>query len=1119
MTFRIIASDGQINKNIHHHKHKNQKVLIGSCLITIKITDINDNLPIFDQQEYEYRLDENKALAGTRLIRVHATDKDDGLNGLIKYSLMDQTISLSLMNTIGISNQQKPQNIHIRNLFEIDENTGWISVSPNSNLDYEQIPIYRLSVKAQDCGLSNSMPVYSNVIIYLNDINDNKPQINITLPSSIDDVNNNLSMENNEIVLSEWTVQDTFVAQIIVSDLDSGLNGKVKLELSQLKRKTKQSDQNDDFKNRNDWEESRDFNLVHLFNNIYSLMTIQPLDRETFDKYLINITACDYGLPTALKSNFAFTIKIEDENDNKPVLLDIPGVMKLNESTKTPYFEFKLVELNSSSLEMNKNVDDWVTIGHIKAVDYDLGENSLIKYDIELLNSCNTSLKAFEDRKKYFKIEHYTGVLKAKKHIFDRELCERYEFALNFIDNPNSDKNSNKISTKLFIELTDINDNEPIFEKSFYKFDLHENSLSKNSFGQVKAFDNDKPNTTHSLVRYSIYNNDEDINSLFKINETTGELYQIKELDYESTHFYEFQVIAYDNLNLTGSLFSICSVRIDIVDMNDNYPIFISPSDSTQPLLFSIESLFKNQHSDSDYQYNLINLFKINATDMDSDSNNKLAFKIEKQIKLIQKNQLNDYSSDEISNQEITNLFDCDPYTGLVSIKLNIMNKTSTKNDKFDANRVSSHSTAKIGGLFKLSSLNNNNHKRNTKVSSNEILNSFNDLANIEGIYGLVIKINDLPNKKLANTQLSTKAYVFIAITRGSIDLNNQTYLDKNQDFMKNNIVLLKQLISEIKLNNGSHKYEQDLYQYEYDDYVITNDNSLKYFNGLTDQDYKFNKLITLYTHSASKFGKKKSNSKHLSSSSNKNKKNYLEKNALDELKNRIIEAFTGKNYKYFLIMLVSTGFIICFIIISLSMSIYFYKQRSKSQSPIEFNVDNYDKDKSYNRLNYNLNKETITKNYDVYERLNKNDTTTDFGSKRNSNSASTSSSSLTKTTNSSNCNPNISKKDNSANVSPKSISSSSEQNKNIYSHINSDVNTLDRCSNRYIGGEDEPHYSSIFKVILSFFSSNLIIIIGIFNYPKFKKNKNSNLVSKCQTNYLKISMLYFLFFRKFLIF
>ena len=54
LSFKIIARDGGGG----HNNAALDNSLIGSQLVTLKIVDLNDNLPVFDRSEYEYRLDE-----------------------------------------------------------------------------------------------------------------------------------------------------------------------------------------------------------------------------------------------------------------------------------------------------------------------------------------------------------------------------------------------------------------------------------------------------------------------------------------------------------------------------------------------------------------------------------------------------------------------------------------------------------------------------------------------------------------------------------------------------------------------------------------------------------------------------------------------------------------------------------------------------------------------------------------------------------------------------------------------------------------------------------------------------------------------------------------------------
>ena len=466
-----------------------------SQFVTLEVIDLNDNLPVFDRLEYEYRLDESSATPGTKLIRVHATDNDDGPNGLVKYSIVDATIQ---SDRVG----QQSQAVHIKNLFQIDETNGWIRVHNTAHLDYEQIPTYRLTIKAQDQGLSNSMPVYTNVIIYLNDVNDNPPVVTLTLPSTIDDFDTGNYEKEAKLIrnldISEWTRPDTFLAQVKISDADSNLNSKLKITLSQLKRSSFGRDQ---------WTASNDFALVHLFNNIYSLMTKERLDRETFDIYSLNITVSDSGQPKPLYTTHELTVAVKDENDNKPIFIN-------ENEQEVKAYEFNMVELKQMLPEK------WVQIGSVLATDKDISHNGQITYELKPLNTTNCSTTS-----NLFKVNAKTGVVKAKESALDREICDKYEFNIIARDNyksVNGGSVSNVIEAVLTVNLIDLNDNAPVFEQDFYRFEIVEN-LNAITFGKVRASDADKPNSKNSLIKYK-FANDMETNGFFRVDELTGDL-------------------------------------------------------------------------------------------------------------------------------------------------------------------------------------------------------------------------------------------------------------------------------------------------------------------------------------------------------------------------------------------------------------------------------------------------------------------------------------------------------------------------------------------------------------------------------------------------------------------
>jgi len=111
--FDIIARDGDNQTGLLH--------------VFVLINDINDSPPKFDQMIYKLNNISENISINSILIRVHATDDDDGVNGEINYYLINQN-----------------------NCFDINSITGDIRIK--CLLDYEIQSIYRLDIEARDGG-------------------------------------------------------------------------------------------------------------------------------------------------------------------------------------------------------------------------------------------------------------------------------------------------------------------------------------------------------------------------------------------------------------------------------------------------------------------------------------------------------------------------------------------------------------------------------------------------------------------------------------------------------------------------------------------------------------------------------------------------------------------------------------------------------------------------------------------------------------------------------------------------------------------------------------------------------------------------------------------------------
>ena len=258
------------------------------------------------------------------------------------------------------------------------------------------------------------------------------------------------------------------------------------------------------------------------------------------------------------------------------------------------------------------------------------------------------------------------------------------------------------------------------------------------------------------------------------------------------------------------------------------------------------------------------------------------------------------------------------------------------------------------------------------------------------------------------------------------------------------------------------------------------------------DLDRSLNKIIYAYSYAIA-------NGKILGASA---VNSLTSNNSFAQLKNELFNlAFNGKNYKFFLAFVIAACLMICFIVSSLCLTFYFYKQRqAKNKFPTSSN-----KKRATNNAAEIYNYATVNKeknNIGEFERLNaglEKSNRTSSNSSGSSAASTSSSTSLTKTTNStaasaqlittnSNRSPNLVVSSVSS-VSPASTNNSSESNQKFYTtnyetlqmnyssiDSSSNANTLDRPlqlrnngnnnmkGNTFMYG-DEPNYSSVFKV------------------------------------------------------
>ncbi|XP_049330724.1 protocadherin gamma-A11-like isoform X30 [Astyanax mexicanus] len=173
--------------------------------LNLKISDVNDNAPLFQHQSYTAYVLENNT-PGVSIFAVTAADKDSGNNARISYFLEDVLVNGVSASTYISVNADSGEILAVR------------------SFDYEQIKEFHIRVKAQDGG---NPPLSSNVsvTIVIQDQNDNAPQVLYPV-------------QTGGSVVAEMVPRSAevgyLVTKVVAVDVDSGQNAWLSYKLQKV---------------------------------------------------------------------------------------------------------------------------------------------------------------------------------------------------------------------------------------------------------------------------------------------------------------------------------------------------------------------------------------------------------------------------------------------------------------------------------------------------------------------------------------------------------------------------------------------------------------------------------------------------------------------------------------------------------------------------------------------------------------------------------------------------------------------------------------------------------------------------------------------------------------------
>ncbi|XP_041356869.1 protocadherin-9-like [Gigantopelta aegis] len=280
-----------------------------------------------------------------------------------------------------------------------------------------------------------------------------------------------------------------------------------------------------------------------------TIKTAEVLDREVECEFEVNC-----------RLSFDVGVYFKDTVTNTYDLNKIIRVHNILEdiNDNAPYFPHSEVTLS---------VPESVSINHVLltsgAIDLDTGPNNSVQiYDLQPKDS-------FFDLKVISNPDGSSDLGIVVKHLLDREEQNMFQVVILARDGGTEAKSG---TVTINIEVTDVNDNRPVFNKSVFNITVFEDIPIGKQILKLSASDADN-NLNGKISFHFSSRTSEKVKRLFHINETSGELYSLKYLDFEHDRKYQFLVEVKDFGS--PSLSSQASVTVNVADANDNAPQII----------------------------------------------------------------------------------------------------------------------------------------------------------------------------------------------------------------------------------------------------------------------------------------------------------------------------------------------------------------------------------------------------------------------------------------------------------------------------------------------------------------------------------------------------------------
>uniref|UniRef100_A0ABI8A462 Cadherin EGF LAG seven-pass G-type receptor 1 n=1 Tax=Felis catus TaxID=9685 RepID=A0ABI8A462_FELCA len=595
---------------------RNPGPLSATATVHIVVEDENDNYPQFSEKRYVVQVPEDVAV-NTPVLRVQASDRDQGQNAAIHYSI--------------VSGNLKGQ-------FYLHSLSGSLDVI--NPLDFEAIREYTLRIKAQDGGRPPLINSSGLVLVQVLDVNDNAP-IFVSSPFQA------AVLENVPLGHS--------VLHIQAVDADAGENARLRYRLVDTASASAGGGAGP---GPQDPAVPADFPF-QIHNSSGWITVCAELDREEVEHYRFGVEAVDHGSPP-MSSSASVSITVLDVNDNDPMFTQPVYELRLNEDAAVgssvltlrardrdanSVITYQLTGGNtrnrfalssqsggglitlalpldykqerqyvlavaasdgtrSHTAQVFINVTDANThrpvfqsshytvsvsedrpvgtsVAVIGATDEDTGENARITY-------------VLEDPVPQFRIDPDTGTVYTMTEL-DYEDQAAYTLAITARDNGIPQKSD---TTSLEILILDANDNAPRFLRDFYQGSVFEDVPPSTSVLQVSATDRDSgPN---GRLLYTFQGGD-DGDGDFYIEPTSGVIRTQRRLDRENVAVYNLRALAVDR----GSPAPL-SASVEVQVSRDELELFVEENSPVGSVVARIRANDPDEGPNAQIMYQIV---------------------------------------------------------------------------------------------------------------------------------------------------------------------------------------------------------------------------------------------------------------------------------------------------------------------------------------------------------------------------------------------------------------------------------------------------------------------------------------------------------------------------------